>query len=200
MIKIISFDVFDTIIFRFDPIRNEYLRNPDDMFLRMEKAHKVKGFADARLCAEEKARQSKLREVTIDDIYVRMPKKLRQMRDMEIRWEIDNARPNAQMLDFLTAVKKPIIITSDMYLPSDTISQMLARCGVSKQRYSKLYVSAQHNASKSDGLLYEHIIQDLKVNPDEILHIGDNKKSDFEMAKRMGLNALWYSDGQFHTK
>lgn len=42
--------------------------------------------------------------------------------------------------------------------------------------------------------IYKQVAKELKVNPEEILHIGDNLCMDVENAKKAGVNAILYDD------
>ena len=43
---------------------------------------------------------------------------------------------------------------------------------------------------------FEEVAKREKVRPEEIIHIGDNQKSDVELAKKSGWNAIWYDTRQ----
>lgn len=75
---------------------------------------------------------------------------------------------------------KKIIIVSDMYLPADFIKKVLHKNKITK--YHKLYVSNEVQHRKDRGDMYKYVIDDLSVAPNKILHIGDNKHSDYKKA------------------
>ena len=53
--KVVSFDIFDTLVFRI-------YRKPTDLFLHLERASGRKGFANARIKAERIAREEALQK------------------------------------------------------------------------------------------------------------------------------------------
>ena len=52
-----------------------------------------------------------------------------------------------------------------------------------------IYVSAELEKSKQSGSIFPEIISRLKLEPDSVMMIGDNKESDYLNAKKHGLNA-----------
>lgn len=85
-----------------------------------------------------------------------------------------------------------IIITSDMYLPSNLLAKILKEKGF--KHFSKLYVSGEIGKCKASGNLYKYILEDLNITPDKILHIGDNKISDIEKARENSIETFYYKN------
>ena len=85
---------------------------------------------------------------------------------------------------------KKVIFTSDMYLPPAFIKKMLDKCGYPEGSY-ELYLSCDLRKTKHTGSLFNHVIKDLKLKPEEILHIGDNRDSDYFAARKCGLKAFY---------
>jgi HAD superfamily hydrolase (TIGR01549 family) len=202
--------VFDTLLYRLNPNNGAILINPDDMFYLIQEHHNKNGFGDARITAETKAREYKYgaknktmhHEITMHDIYSLIPQQFQDMQMQEICWELQNIRANFPMTDLLKQIKnsgKQIIITSDMYLGSDIIGKMLSNVNILPDDYVKLYVSSHIGKTKASGELYKHVIKDTGVQPNKILHIGDNEKSDFNIAKQNGLNAILYRNGMLQA-
>ena len=46
-------------------------------------------------------------------------------------------------------------------------------------------------AIKKDEKIYKLILKKLKIKPEEMLHVGDNKVFDFEVPRKIGINALF---------
>ena len=69
---------------------------------------------------------------------------------------------------------KNVIITTDMYLERETISQILENIGI--DNYLFLFISSEIGYTKQSGNLYKHIISTLNIKPAELFHIGDNRK------------------------
>ena len=81
-IKVVSFDLFDTLVLR------PFLK-PTDLFNLLGQIQSRNDFCDFRTKAESKARSSIGTEVTLDEIYSFMPKDLIFFKDLECQFEID---------------------------------------------------------------------------------------------------------------
>lgn len=182
-VEYVSFDVFDTLIIR------PYVR-PTDLFRHMELLIGVPGFADLRVRSERMARNKHSREITLDDIYAEMGPKYERFSQMETDMEIRLSVPNGPVVDILNrliADEKKVILISDMYLPTVTIESILHSCGI--EGHSGLYVSSKYGVTKCDGDLYGLVLKDLGARPDELLHVGDSRHSDYDVPKRLGIGA-----------
>lgn len=200
-VKVVSFDVFDTLITR-------VVANPVDVFLLMisEIARQFpfldKDFLDSfqskRIESERVAReQSDYDDVTIIQIYDHLsslqyfPKELiPNFVQIELQVEKQVVAPIqyfAQYLHKLRSQGLPVILASDMYLPQDAIRILLLHAGI-KVEELPLYVSGELGVSKYSGRLFENILTDLKIQPAELLHIGDNWYSDVYIPRSIGIN------------
>ena len=186
--QIVSFDIFDTLLLR------PFVK-PEDLFVYIEQITKKNGFATARQNAENVFynKFGKQKEATIDDIYSVIPVEYAELKDLELNLEKAGLKINPEIkkiYDYAIEKRKTVIIASDMYLPLDFIKSVLKSNGITK--YKKLYLSNQINKRKDRGDMYDYIIDDLKITPAQILHIGDNKKSDFEQARKHKLTSYLY--------
>ena len=184
---IVSFDIFDTLLIR------PYIK-PTDLFLHMEKALNYPGFADERKDAERRARirHSDLEDITFDMIYDEIDDEFKGMKQKEMDWEEMVLRANPEMkqvYDYAKAQGKKIVIASDMYLPTKFIAKVLKKNGY--DAWDDLYVSSLSGKRKITGNLYRLVIEKYGA-PDDILHIGDNKVSDYDEAKKLGMNVALY--------
>ena len=182
---VISFDVFDTLLFRKIP-------HPQDLFYLIEQKYGLEGFKKKRIKAEIVAREkSKTGEVNIEDIYTYLPgfDKLVEIYEEE---KVLFANPDMITIYKLAkASEKKIICISDMYLPKDIVYSFLSKQGF--DAIDEIFVSCDYQKTKADGSLYDIVSQSLQVNKREkILHIGDNFHSDVKRAKLKGLKALHY--------
>lgn len=187
---IISFDIFDTLVVR------PYM-HPNDMFSHIGQIEKIPDFQkiriDAFFSAVNKYCKDGNQEVTLDQIYEFVPKQYRYIKDTEQEFEYNFIIPNKEMhevYEYALKSGKRVIIISDMYLPIDLIKKILHKNGY--DGYYKLYLSSQIKKLKFTGDLYRFAIDDLKVDPDEILHIGDTMDSDINAAKRVGIDTYFY--------
>ena len=182
--KIVSFDIFDTLLVR------PYVK-PTDLFKHMEKHYGIPGFAEHRISAELKAREKIHPDVTLDDIYNEIDNKYKSLKEKELQWEKMVLRPNpfiADIYNFAKSAGKEIIIASDMYLPTEFIQQILTKNNFTG--YNRLYVSGDLGITKENGTMYEAIIRATNVNPNKILHICDNRHSDFTVPRSYGIKSI----------
>ena len=82
---------------------------------------------------------------------------------------------------------KRIIIASDMYLPKSCIEHILSKNEI---HYDKLYLSSDYDAKKSNGKLFDIILDEEKCEPSKILHVGDNVKGDLKIPKSKGIHCF----------
>lgn len=184
--KVVSFDIFDTLLVR------PYVR-PTDLFEHMEQIENIPGFAQARILAEQKSRQlyPNLEDISIHDIYRVIEEKFKRLKDVEITYESSILQVNPKVkkvYDYAVKQKKKICIISDMYLPEKVLLKILQDKGY--KNIEKIYVSSTYNKMKCSGNLFRVVLQDLKIAPKDILHIGDNIHSDFNVPMSLGISAI----------
>lgn len=188
----ISFDVFDTLIKR-------DCAKPVDVFYGVEtKADKEfqqnTHFAKARIQAEATARRKGREEVTLDEIYSCLSLEIssdevEQLKSWELEYEYELCQLNPlikPVYDYCVKHKKKVVIISDMYLPERVIADILDKVGI---HYEALFVSSSYMVTKAKGGLFTSVLKQLQIKPSDMLHIGDNKRSDYLMPKALGIAA-----------
>ena len=187
---VVSFDIFDTLLLR------PYGR-PTDLFFDMEKEYCLFDFHDNRIEAEKHARNtSSCSEINLNEIYAILSQlygiDAETLVQREINWEkkICYANPDFHML-YREIVKsgKTLIATSDMYLSSTVLKELLENNGYSG--IEKLFISNEYGCSKSDGSLQSAVWNEIGRDK-KVLHIGDNYHSDVTMGVRTGWTCIWY--------
>ncbi len=190
----ISFDIFDTLIKR-------NLPKPSDLFLIVEKRIedefkvKLKNWKQIRINAELQARsKTDFEEITLEEIYenieVTNEIDIENLKEIEVETELEICEKNMQLYEVYKYCKdnnKKIIITTDMYLPKKVIEKILQKNNYS---YNYLFLSSELKKTKHSGELYKYILKTLNIKKEQILHIGDNKNSDYKIARKMGINAI----------
>ncbi|HFV3923837.1 TPA: HAD family hydrolase, partial [Escherichia coli] len=194
-IKIISFDIFDTLVYRPTEVPIDVFK-----FLETKMLHISNGVAEnfsrIRHVSEVEARNEKdSKEVTLDEIYDKIKEfykldreTINNMKWAEVEYEtkIIKPRPAGKKLwDIAKKTGKPIYIISDMYLPKDAILNILKINGY--DGFEKVYISNEYGVSKKEGGLFDLVINESGVSPDNILHIGDNNISDNKEPKARGI-------------
>ena len=194
MYDVISFDVFDTLIFR-------PFSEPTDLFYLLGNQLNYLDFARIRQEMEWRARQQKYKnekhyEVNLEEIYTVLSKEtgMDKERAMHLEVELEKqycfANPYMkEVVDELLKLKKKLIITSDMYLNTKQIQALLNVCGYPE--FSAYYVSCDQQTSKNSGGLYA-LVKTKEGENNSYVHIGDNYVSDIEQAKKHGVDAEFY--------
>lgn len=193
---VISFDVFDTLVFR-------PFSDPTDLFYLLGRELEYMDFKGIRCEAERKARKEKMNrdgqdEVTLRDIYdcleemTGLSGRETMKREIELEKRCCFANPYMkEVVELLRSAKKRMIVISDMYLPSDEIRCILKKCGYPE--FDDYYVSCEWRASKSRGDLYKKVTKQ-EGEHFAFAHVGDNPVSDIKQAKENGLIPFFYKN------
>lgn len=204
-IRIVSFDVFDTLAMR-------SVDEPTDIFIKMgERKEVLKSFGSSihfknmRVQAEKEARKVNLsvEDITLNQIYKKLPvnkSEASKLMKIELEVENDNLHINPQIENWIElAVKnrKKVILVSDMYLSSNHIEKIVISKLRKPQSISKIYVSSEYKKTKHFGTLYPTILKEEKVKSKNILHIGDNERSDIFMASSSKIESIFYSPDKY---
>lgn len=172
---VVCFDVFDTLIIR-------DVMKPADVF-RFSYGEIGRYI---RIIAEVIARKtSKTGEVTLEDIDRRCLFSCKK----ELKFEIDVCRANPKIKEVYDVLKqqgKKMYAISDMYLSSAIISELLHNAGYDLP----VIVSCEHECDKVSGKLFQKFLTLNSFRPSQVIHIGDNRISDFEGAKKAKIKGI----------
>ncbi len=187
--ELVSFDIFDTLLIRTTIF-------PDEVFRLVEaRAQKTgiaaEGFARARLQA-----QTLMSNPRLVDIYTAVKELMGIEADickrlMQLELEVENnvvcAREAVrEAFYYARAHHKRVFLLSDMYLPKDTLKQMLADNGITG--YEQLVVSCEERLLKSEGLF--ELLVATGVSPKRIVHIGNSIEDDIYPAQERGFKTV----------
>ncbi|WP_081491548.1 rhamnan synthesis F family protein [Rhodanobacter thiooxydans] len=190
--RLISFDVFDTLVLR------PFL-TPDGARRHLEaRVYRLFGLGDfcsVRREAEiEAVRLNGGNDATIEDIYkqfgglIKDDQLAAKLCALEVQSEEDmlKARP-AVVAALRRAVggDARVIGVSDMYLPGRAIEKILSGLGVAPLAH--LYVSSETHWRKDRGAAWTEIARVEGVTPAKWLHVGDNEHSDIQLPQEFGL-------------
>ncbi|WP_157109447.1 HAD family hydrolase [Cobetia marina] len=201
--KVVSFDVFDTLLERSVETPADAYRFIEDILIdRLGIVYD--GFSKVRLNAELTSREKNTTgEITLDSIYDEIQshyqvtnKELIVIKDIEQECELQLLKPRLQgrkIWELASEQRFPLVIISDMYHSHDFVEKALNLNGY--KNYYRLYVSSTFNKRKKTGELYDEVINellsnDLIVKPSNVLHIGDNKLADIDQAQDKGIRAF----------
>lgn len=183
-IECVGFDVFDTLVLR------PFMR-PTDLFLYLEEKESAPGFHKERMAAERRARKEIRNEIGIDEIYSVMDGRFLHLKEKEIAAEcrLSFADPDMKRIyDRIVGLGMKVVFVSDMYLSNGTITEILCKCGYS----GHLYVSNEYGMNKHSGELFGAVLDDLGLRPEEVLFIGDNRRSDHRVPLGLGIRSIRY--------
>lgn len=114
---------------------------------------------------------------------------------LELKCELSSAKINTKVAKFLMDYKKKgvkVVCVSDYHLSSDDLKRFILSLGI--DWLDGVYSSASFAESKEDGKLYNEVLKQLNLNPEECLMIGDNRLSDIKNAKANGIHAKYFSN------
>lgn len=198
-IKVVSFDIFDTLFFRkcgsainiFEIMcKNKEIAAKFDIY---------SSFTQYRQNAEKNARRlhSHKEDITLEEIYKELPltiEEKKRFQEIEILTEEKMLVVNHQLdrwIKFATNAGKKVILISDMYLSSIQIKEI----ALYKLKYTelihKVYMSSEYQKTKATGNLFQHVLQNLNITCHELLHIGDNQRTDIEIANNFEIKTLY---------
>lgn len=196
--KVVSFDIFDTLL-----LRKCFV--PKDVFsmLAFDFANEISNapftfFNLLRMDSEERARKKASHcEVNLDQIYAEFEQYgfdkglIEKIKNRELEIEADMLQKRQTGFDLYQialSFGKRVVYTSDMYLSEDFIKQMLSKSGYSVD--NKLFLSNVFKVNKSGGKLFSVVLDNLKISASQMVHIGDNYRSDYSKPKDKGIKAF----------
>lgn len=191
---VVSFDVFDTLLFR-------PFSGPTDLFYFVGEELLFLNFKELRIRYEREAREEKRSscgqgEVTLAEIWEKLSCEtgISKERGMQAELAIEErfCYANPYMLSVYRLLQKQgkrVIAVSDMYLPSTFIKKLLEKAGY--EGIGQVYVSCEYGTGKSDGGLFDAVRRSLPGQP-SIVHVGDNRYSDVKMAEKHGFSSFYY--------
>lgn len=198
-VTVIAFDFFDTLASRDcnpEVVLYEWAR---EMSFNLGFSANPSDIYSLRKKAEKDGKNSGLEELPYDDLIGNLYDSLNNVevskedfciisKNTELAIEkkhITISRDNIEKVKKLSADHK-IILISDFYLGSELFNIILEYYGI-RDCFEKLYISEEHNARKSSGSLYKLVLNDLNISPGNLLMIGDNRHSDYEIPKSLGI-------------
>lgn len=199
MIRAHSFDVFDTLLVRIWARPIDVLRAAADLAAHPEAPRRdelVSEVTRRRRAAEFQAIDRTGSEaVGLDAIYAELgdlealgvdPGRLRTA-ELEVEGrDVRPVLPGRELVDAARRAGRRVIFVSDMYLPEEHIRAALARFGI-RQGDEPLYVSGELGVSKRSGRLFDHVLADQALRPDELVHTGDDPVTDLASPARRGI-------------
>ncbi|MEG1995103.1 MAG: HAD-IA family hydrolase [Romboutsia sp.] len=201
--KIISFDIFDTLIIRPFLEPSDLFRLLDSNFNKIAGNSSYIYFSQMRSKSESNCREKIFKkngneEVTLDEIYEQIYLDyhlpidiLSTLKNKELELEIKFCKTRTfgkELYELAIYSKKDVILTSDIYLDMKTIKRILNKNNYEK--ISHIFISSETKVTKNTSRMYDYVINKLKVNFQDIVHIGDNYETDYLIANKKGITSF----------
>jgi FMN phosphatase YigB (HAD superfamily) len=206
-VRVMSFDVFDTLLWRRVP-------EPVDAFVLLALRLHERGLLPARvsppvfrrlrIAAEQQARDERLTldgkvEVTLPEIYAALAKTFIFGRDpelesriaAEVELELELLVPDLDVAALAEAAReqgKQVIAVSDTYFAQRDVERFLATRGVEVDR---VFVSSSYGWGKGSGL-WGDVLEALGVEADAVVHLGDNEHADVHAPRDLGVRSFLF--------
>lgn len=193
--KIVSFDVFDTLIMRI-------VDKPETIFEVTGVVCGLENFSVNRQEMQQQASIKAERELHVPhadmlQIYEYISQHMggdadwEKVRDLEMQIEYDALVVNPQIYEiylYARSLGKKVIAVSDMYLDGTFLEKVLLHCGY---EMDAVYDSADVHRTKFRGDMYDYVLQEEQAEPEYLLHIGDNYESDVINAQKAGITTFY---------
>jgi len=188
----LSLDCFDTLLWR-------TVNAPRDVFAAFDLAG---GGIEPRMWAEQGAyrlaKNSGQTRVTLHDVYRHMlPRadeaEIERRVARELALEADHCFAFAPTVDLMRRAKArglEVIIVSDMYLSHPQLCTLIAQTAGEDvlALADHVFVSSEYGRGKAEGL-FDDVLAAIGRRPEQILHIGDNRKADYDAPDQWGMHA-----------
>lgn len=214
MAKVITFDIWDTLIKRkchpeetkLYTVRNIFINKNE--LLKPEYKDEIKIY---NLRLELEAKQGKINEkagndnecvinevlkellktVIKEDVNIDIETEVKKLIEAEVNFEISVTYINPAIVEILEKYKEnDKYCISDFYMKKEELEQILKSHGLLKQ-FKKIYVSADLLKTKRNtGNLFKHFLETENIDKENVIHVGDSKHSDYDMAKKVGIKEI----------
>lgn len=145
----------------------------------------------------EEAKQvlkQKFKECGVYNILYYDDKYWAQYLNFDVKQELDQSliipSINKEIYEYFDKINLPKIIistTTDLFINYELKEKV--------KDFEKIYSCVDYfKIGGKTKEVYQKVAKELNVNPEEILHIGDNSLMDVENAKKAGVNAILYDD------
>lgn len=117
-----------------------------------------------------------------------------QILQSELMAECSATQPDANILEVLNSLQgRRALAISDFYHSSQNLALILEHHGL-RHHFDRIYVSCDWMKTKRAGSLYDLVLQEEKIQPKKIRHVGDNLHADFEKASEKEISAFLYQN------
>lgn len=203
-VRVISTDVFDTLVWR-------QVAAPHGAFSLLADRLRSRGhlaghmtsesFLQLRMLAEREARLKRAQsfgdlEVNLEEVYAVVPPwvfnhpESREIAlETELALERDLIVADLDVVELLRAGQaagKLVIAVSDTYFSEVRLRDLLGQAGLGSLTLDRVFVSCEYRQGKNAGL-FEVALGVLGLAPAAMVHLGDNDEADIEPARALGI-------------
>lgn len=194
----VSFDIFGTLI-----INKAYNRTTFFEYIQSKHDDIVQDydFVLNRKLAEKDAIKEFGDRTTLADIYVCLAKRINISEELaKIFMEYENQalielcvqREDVyKIYDAMVYRDKKIVFVDDTYYSAETVKNLLWHCGYNK--FDDLWLSCEKGKRKDKDELWDDFFE--AYSDINIVHVGDNPRSDWQTVYDRGKNAFWVMNG-----
>ncbi len=203
-VKVLSLDVFDTLVWRVVP-------EPVDAFVEVGRGLARAGrlscppeaFAALREAAEVRARARSQRarstpEVSLEEVYEELPAMVREgdpaeLAALEVEVERSITFPDLAVVELARSLQASsdvrVVLVSNTYFSGGQLCRILDRPPFTGIRLDAVFTSSEHKRHKGSGL-FQTVLRDLGVTGGEVVHLGDDPDADVACPAKLGIHAV----------
>ncbi len=204
-IKVLSLDVFDTLLWRVVP-------EPVDAFALVGRSLLAAGhlqlpaeaFAPLREAAERRARARGQRErstseVTLEEVYQELPAAVVgdaspvELAGVEVEVERSITFPDLSVIDLVHSLQASlgpkVILVSNTYFSATQLRRLLDREPFTSIHLDGVFTSSDHRRHKGSGL-FDVALRTLGVGGGQVMHLGDDPDSDIACSSEVGIHGV----------
>lgn len=207
--KVYCFDYYDTIVHRsVEPeyVKKIWCKELKDAFaisLNVESIYNLRNEKEAFLCSKNQKNGFDLEfqyERLLEEMYEALV--LREntawddfkvvAADIELNIEKRVQKIYKDVTEEIKRLKKQgkkIYCISDFYTSSFFLRELLKYHGIDTL-FDGVFVSSDNLITKRSGRLYDYVLDELSVDPQDVLMMGDNQYSDYSVPINKGMNAI----------
>ncbi len=208
MKKIISFDIWDTIIKRkchpeeikLNTAKYIILKYGDDLKDKYKDIYeilKIRDEIETRECEKNKNNGFD-DECRIIDVFDKLQNEIfnrkKDIKEELLKEEIEQEKRctyiNPDILPIFEEYRDlEMYCISDFYMSADSLKEILDYLRL-PVKIQKIYSSADYLLNKKTGNLYKKVHEELNIKPEEHIHVGDNEYSDISIANNLGIQTI----------
>ena len=209
MEKIISFDIWDTILKRrchpeeikLATARYIFLKYGDKLKDKYNNIYEILQRRDEIEAEECKKNKENAHddECKIIEVFRILQKEIfkeelsdisKELLREEIEQEKRNIFINPEILPIFEKYKNlKMYCISDFYMDANSLKELLEYVKI-PVKIEKIYSSADYLLNKRTGNLYKKAEEEIGVKPENHIHVGDNQYSDIDMAQSLGIETI----------